>query len=131
MASNTSQWIYHVNYIIKKPNKRLCYLVLLKRAKVPSDDILKFYCTCMRPIIEYGAPVFHNSLPGHLSNEIERIEKRALSCIFIVYNKISITPMRPISVYTTTHVCNITAVRLYLHILNTISPLKNVTKYCS
>ena len=70
MVSNTLKWIDHVNYIIKKANKRLYFLVLPRRAKVPPDDILKFYCTCMRPVLEYSAPVFHNSLPGYLSNEM-------------------------------------------------------------
>ena len=81
MVSNILKWIDHVNYIIKKANKRLYFLVLLRRSKVPPDDILKFYCTCMRPVLEYCAPVFHNSLPGYLSDEIERIQKRALSII--------------------------------------------------
>ena len=81
MVSNILKWIDHVNYIIKKANKRLYFLVLLRRSKVPPDDILKFYCTCIRPVLEYCAPVFHNSLPGYLSNEIERIQKRALSII--------------------------------------------------
>ena len=82
MVSNTLKWIDHVNYIIKKANKRLYFLVLLRCSKVPADDIRKFYCTCMRQVLQYCAPVFHNSLPGYLSNEIERIRKRALSIIF-------------------------------------------------
>ena len=44
-------------------------------------DILNFYCTCIRPVLEYCAPVFHHSLPAYLSDDIERIQKRALSII--------------------------------------------------
>ena len=80
-VSNTLQWIDLVKYMIKKANKPLYFFVLLRRAKVPPDDILKFYCTCIRPILEYCAPAFHNSLPGYLNNEIERIQKRTLSSL--------------------------------------------------
>ena len=55
--------------------------MLLTPAKAPADEILQFYCTYSRPILGYWAPVFDNSLPGYLSNEIERIQKWALSII--------------------------------------------------
>ena len=32
-------------------------------------------------VIEYACPVFHNSLPQYLSNEMERLQKRALQII--------------------------------------------------
>ena len=37
---------------------------------------------CISPILEYAAPVFHNSLPKYLSFEIERVQKRCLRRIF-------------------------------------------------
>ena len=67
--------------MIKKANKRIYFLILLKRARVPSNDILNFYCTCVRPVLEYCAPVFHHSLPAYLCNDIERVQRRALSVI--------------------------------------------------
>lgn len=33
---------------------------------------------CIRPLLEYACPVFHNSLPQYLSNEMEMLQKRAL-----------------------------------------------------
>ena len=47
-------------------NKRLYFIVLLKRANVPLSDILNFYCTVIRPVLEYCAPVFHHALPQYL-----------------------------------------------------------------
>ena len=79
--TDTLQWNNHVTEIIKKANKRLYFIKLLKRASVPQMDILNFYCTCIRPVLEYCAPVFHHSLPAYLSDDIERIQKRALSII--------------------------------------------------
>ena len=79
--SNNSLWNDHISDMIKKANKRIYFLILLKRARVPSNDILNFYCTCVRPVLEYCAPVFHHSLPAYLCNDIERVQRRALSVI--------------------------------------------------
>ncbi len=57
------------------------FLVLLRRAGVPSPDIVSFYCTCIRSILEYCAPVFHHALPTYLSNDLEKVQKRALKFI--------------------------------------------------
>ena len=35
----------------------------------------------IRPVLEYCAPVFHHALPQYLSDDIERVQKRALSII--------------------------------------------------
>ena len=42
---------------------------------------LLFYTTCIRPVLQYARPVFHHSLPQYLSNEMERLQKRALRII--------------------------------------------------
>ena len=42
---------------------------------------VNFYCTTIRPVLEYCAPVFHHALPAYLNEDIERIQKRALSII--------------------------------------------------
>ena len=55
--------------------------ILLKRAKVPARDIISLYLTCIRPVLEYCAPLYHHALPDYLSNDIERVQKRALSII--------------------------------------------------
>ena len=50
----------------------------LKRAKVSTNDMVYFYCTCIRTVVEYASPVFHYALPGYLSDDLERIQKWAL-----------------------------------------------------
>ena len=45
---NNLLWSDHISDMIKKANKRLCLLILLKRARVPPNDIFNFYCTCVR-----------------------------------------------------------------------------------
>ena len=71
-----------VNQLIKKANKRMYFLVLLKRAKVPVLDSVNFYCTSIRSILEYCSPVFHFALPAYLNDDLERVHRRALSIIY-------------------------------------------------
>lgn len=75
------KWNDHVMDSIKKANKRLYFLVMLKRAGVPLRDIVAFYTTAIRPVLEYCSQVYHHALPLYLSNDIERVQKRALSII--------------------------------------------------
>ena len=60
-------------------NKRSSFLVLLCKAGVPSSDIVNFYCTCVKPLLEYCAPVFHHAIPSYLSEDLKRIQKRVVS----------------------------------------------------
>ena len=53
------KWNEHVFYIIKKTNKRIYFVVQLNRAKVAASDVVMFYSTCIRPILQYRCQVFH------------------------------------------------------------------------
>ena len=79
--SNNLLWNDHINNIVKKTKKRLYFIVLLKRAQVPLKDIIMFYCTCIRPVLEYCTPVFNHALPKYLSEDLERVQKRVLSIV--------------------------------------------------
>ena len=79
--SSDLTWNDHVNEPIRRANKRLYFLVLLKRAGVNPCDIIHFYCTVVRPVLEYCSPIFHHALPEYLIKDIERVQKRALSII--------------------------------------------------
>lgn len=57
--SDSLEWISHINHVVKKTNKRLYFLIFLKRANVPAKDIGQFYCTCVISVLEYCAPVFY------------------------------------------------------------------------
>ena len=50
--SGNLMWNNHLNESIKKANKHLYFLVLLRRARVPAEDIVNFYCTTKRPVLE-------------------------------------------------------------------------------
>ena len=76
--SNDLQWNVHIGEIIRKANKRMYFLILLKRSGVPTADIRNFFCTCIRPLLEYCSQVFHHSLPKYLCDDLENVQKRAL-----------------------------------------------------
>ena len=49
------------------------FIVQLKRARIPVDVIVTFYCTCIEPVLEYCFPLFHHGLPKYLSDDIEGV----------------------------------------------------------
>ena len=71
------RWDLHVETICSKASKRLYALRCLKRSGAPAKDLGTVYCCFIRPIIEYACPVWHSSLPNVLSDDLERIQKRA------------------------------------------------------
>ena len=75
------KWNDHVAYIVKKSAKRLYMLRLLKRARCETKTLISVYFSCVRPILEYCAQVWHYNIPEYLSKEIERIQSRALKII--------------------------------------------------
>jgi hypothetical protein len=80
--SNNLKWNRHISHICKKVAPRLYFLRQLKRAKLPTNDLILFYSTCIRPVIEYVCQEFHDSLPKYLSDDLERLQKRAFRIIF-------------------------------------------------
>ena len=72
--SSSLKWNMHIEDIIKKANKRLYCLVQLKRAKVREKEIVQFYCTCIRPMLEYAGQYF--------VDDLERVQRRSLGIIF-------------------------------------------------
>ena len=74
-------WNIHINDILKKASKRLYFLLQLKRAKVTRADLGLFYSSCIKSSMDYAVPAFHFSSPKYLMQELERIQKRAMSII--------------------------------------------------
>ena len=80
--SNDLKWNVHVSKLAKKARSRLYFLRQLKRSRVASKDLILFYITCVRSILEYACPVFHRALPKYLSDDLESLQKRALRTIY-------------------------------------------------
>ena len=82
IINNTLTWNDHVDSLIKKAARKIYLLVQLKSAHVPAEDLIAYYCACIRSSLDYACPVFHFSLPQCLQSELESVQKRALACIF-------------------------------------------------
>ena len=56
----------------------LYLLSQLNRAGISPYDLLAFYCSVIRSVLEFSCQLFHRSLPKYLSDDIERIQRRAM-----------------------------------------------------
>ena len=74
--SEDLSWASHCDSIIKRANRRLYALRVLKNCGLPMQDLLAVYCSLIRSILEYASMVFAN-LPQYLSNALENIQKSA------------------------------------------------------
>ena len=79
------KWNDHIDNITAKAAKRLYLLRELKRAGVSCNDLVLFYCSVIRSVLEYACMLFHRSLPRYLSEDLERIQKRAMGIILPDY----------------------------------------------
>ena len=70
-----------VNSMVSKGSRRLYMLCRLKRFGVPVNDLVSVYIGYVRPIVEYACPVWHGNMSTKHTQQIERIQKRALRII--------------------------------------------------
>ena len=80
--SSDLTWVAHVDYLYRKCSRRLYLLIMLKRAGVPTRDILRIYLTMIRSVLEYACQVWHTSLSGAHSDMLESVQRRALHIIY-------------------------------------------------
>ena len=81
-VANNLRWDEHVQSIASKANSRLYYLKRLKRAGLSTVELLSFYCTVIRPVLEYACVVWHHGITRAQSDHLESLQKRALRIIF-------------------------------------------------
>ena len=71
------KWNDHVDAITFKAARRLYLLSQLKRAGISPDDLLAFYYSFIRSVLEFSCQLFHRILPKYLSDDIKRIHSEA------------------------------------------------------
>ena len=87
------KWDDHINDVYKKANKRLHYLILLRRAGLEEKDLQLYYKQVIRPVMEYGCQVWHNNLPQYLSDKLQSIQNRAIKIIYRNNSSNNILPL--------------------------------------
>ena len=87
---------YSDNIICSKAAKRLHFLKLLKRSGVVSQDLLLYYKTVIRPVMEYACLTWQSSITNGQIDDIDAIQRRALNIINSNSNNqsISVTPLK-------------------------------------
>ena len=89
--SNNLKWTDHVEITNTKAATCLYPLRQLKRAGLKCDDLVKFYCCVVRSVLEHACHAFHHSLPNYLSEEIERIQRRAMRITSQIVNIVKLS----------------------------------------
>ena len=80
-VQDNMKWNEHIHNIVKKASKRLYMLRLLKRSNASIDTLITVYTTIIRPVLEYASQVWYYNIQQYLSEEIEKIQKRAFRII--------------------------------------------------
>ena len=72
------------------------FLILLKRSGVASQDLLLYYKTVIRPVMEYACLTWQSSITNGQIDDIDAIQRRALKIINSNSNNqsISVTPLK-------------------------------------
>ena len=76
------KWNKHIETIVLKASKRFYLLKQLQRAGVDEKHLIDFYNACIRSVVEYACEIFHSNLPIYLSDDSERIQRRAMRIIY-------------------------------------------------
>ena len=74
---NDLRWDAHVDALCSKVASRLYFLKLFKRSGLSSDDLLCFYKSVIRSVLEYGSVVWHYHPTHAQSDKLEALQKRA------------------------------------------------------
>ena len=82
-------WDVHVSEMVKKASKRLGFLGAVKASLCQEGRFAQvLHQLHTRSVCNYAIPVFHARLPQYLIDDLERVQKRALSiiCPTLSYN---------------------------------------------
>ena len=76
------KWKTNTEYLTKRAAKRLYFLKNLKSYGAPANDLLGFYCSVIRPVLEYGAEIWNGGSTQEQRERIERIQERTFRIIY-------------------------------------------------
>jgi len=87
-------WDENVSLICSKAAKRLHFLKILKRSGLAIDDLLHYYKSVVRPVLEYGSTVWHASITEEQTNRLDSIQRRAERIISVTQCSGKLTPLK-------------------------------------
>jgi hypothetical protein len=72
----------HVRHVVAKTRRRLWVLRHLKRFGFTNEELVKVYTCQVRSVIEYCAVVYNSMLSKENEEELERLQKQSLKCVY-------------------------------------------------
>ena len=75
------KWEANTTSLVKRGNAGLQMLKLISKHSAPPVHLLRIFTSCIRPILEYAAPVWHFGLTAEQSARLERVQKRDLMIV--------------------------------------------------
>ena len=72
----------HVSIITRRLRSKTWALRKLRRAGFTKEELVKFYCSSIRPTAEYASPAYHSMTPQYLSDKLEQQQTQALKNIY-------------------------------------------------
>ena len=73
------KWDQQIDSMVAKANTRKYFITILKRSGVQLGDLVRCYCTFVRPLLEYAAPVWHPGLTIQQSDVLEQVQRQVLT----------------------------------------------------
>ena len=94
-VSNTLNWDENISKICSKAGSRLHFMKLLKRAGMPPNELLIYYKSVIRPVMEYGCEVWQSNITEGQIHRLDTIQRRAERIIFSINNiQSELTPLK-------------------------------------
>ena len=81
VISSDLRWDANTEHICKKANKNMWIMRRMKALGMDPFIILDYYYKEIRVHLEYAVPVWHSGLTIKLSNDIERVQRVAISIL--------------------------------------------------
>ncbi len=76
VISSNLQWKENTKYIVSRASKRIFAVIKLKSFKASLPDLKQYYCSFIRPVVEYASTVWNTSLTRSEVITIEKVQKR-------------------------------------------------------
>ena len=74
-------WARNTSEICKKAYARVSMLTKLKYAGVKTEELLNIFLLYIRSVLEYCSVLWHSTLTGEQTHDIERVQKTCLKII--------------------------------------------------
>ena len=81
IISDDLRWSAHVDFMVKRANKKLWQLRRMKLLELDMNILLDFYCKEIRSILEFGVAVWSSGITIKMKEQIERIQKVCVNII--------------------------------------------------